>query len=620
VQRSEDLKHLLLCATHELESARTVANAQSRLHEARVLHLEEQLKATRRERDEALETVMQLRGRLSRSPSRNGSCLIDSIPSAVDAAVEARKQQQQQQQQQQLEELQQHLELHDHDFSSPQVQTMQLDQHMEDVAQVNHQLSSPHAQLMRHESHMEQLEEASQVLQDLGLPSPDACSNGLLPQMHSPEDHSTLSRSYQGPTSPVLQRSCSRLQDMQQAPSSPELQHVEQQYQLEQNVHLRQHHQLNHMGLSQQFTEGQLEQMQQQNEECRMQAAAAECRQQQQRQAEQQALLHQQIMRKLPAISVKRHRDPTSVLSVMQHRESPSGLSGRLHRETPLGMSAMQHRDSPTAMSVMQHRDSPSAMSMMQPRRDSPTALGAMQHRESPSAMSFMQHRESPSTMSVMQHPAWQAIPGGNSPYSSPGMSSPPLSSSLGLPSVNLHSGSAVAALLSPLERFETMGVSSPMHLSSRPVHLPEPPEADLQMMLKSLPEKGKLLQAVMQAGPLLQTLLVAGPLPQWRHPPPALDTLDIPRVSMSSSTSCDMSQTSLSNTGLMAGSGLDQHNGMYLPVPIPSQESMLSHLSLPLSTMSTGASQGMVRVSSMGHLGPDMRMLSQPHKYAKIH
>ncbi|XP_077242886.1 uncharacterized protein LOC143883422 [Tasmannia lanceolata] len=45
------------------------------------------------------------------------------------------------------------------------------------------------------------------------------------------------------------------------------------------------------------------------------------------------------------------------------------------------------------------------------------------------------------------------------------------------------------------------------------------------------LPEKGKLLQAVMKAGPLLQTLLLAGPLPQWRHPPPPLDSLDIPPV-----------------------------------------------------------------------------------------
>lgn len=45
----------------------------------------------------------------------------------------------------------------------------------------------------------------------------------------------------------------------------------------------------------------------------------------------------------------------------------------------------------------------------------------------------------------------------------------------------------------------------------------------------KPLPEKGKLLQAVMEAGPLLQTLLVAGPLPQWQHPPPRMDSTDIP-------------------------------------------------------------------------------------------
>lgn len=49
----------------------------------------------------------------------------------------------------------------------------------------------------------------------------------------------------------------------------------------------------------------------------------------------------------------------------------------------------------------------------------------------------------------------------------------------------------------------------------------------------RSLPEKGKLLQAVMKAGPLLQTLLLAGPLPQWRRPPPPLDGVEIPPVTM---------------------------------------------------------------------------------------
>ncbi|KAH7440445.1 hypothetical protein KP509_04G107400 [Ceratopteris richardii] len=72
----------------------------------------------------------------------------------------------------------------------------------------------------------------------------------------------------------------------------------------------------------------------------------------------------------------------------------------------------------------------------------------------------------------------------------------------------------------------------------TKQVHLPEPPEADPQVMLNSLPEKGKLLHAVLQAGPLLQTLLLAGPLPQWRCPPPAVSALDIPKVNVFSSGS----------------------------------------------------------------------------------
>lgn len=51
----------------------------------------------------------------------------------------------------------------------------------------------------------------------------------------------------------------------------------------------------------------------------------------------------------------------------------------------------------------------------------------------------------------------------------------------------------------------------------------------------KALPEQGKFLQAVMDAGPLLQTLLLAGPLPQWQHPPPQMNSVDIPPVTMSS-------------------------------------------------------------------------------------
>lgn len=63
-------------------------------------------------------------------------------------------------------------------------------------------------------------------------------------------------------------------------------------------------------------------------------------------------------------------------------------------------------------------------------------------------------------------------------------------------------------------------------------------PQAALQLAAqKPLPEKGKLLQAVMEAGPLLQTLLLAGPLPQWQHPPPQLQSVEIPPVAIPSTS-----------------------------------------------------------------------------------
>lgn len=104
---------------------------------------------------------------------------------------------------------------------------------------------------------------------------------------------------------------------------------------------------------------------------------------------------------------------------------------------------------------------------------------------------------------------------------------------------VGAEGSSCMKTTPSTMQAFAGSPMASPtakLHANSthvRQVHLPEPPEADPQVMLSSLPEKGKLLQAVMQAGPLLQTLLLAGPLPQWRHPPPALSTGDIPKVSM---------------------------------------------------------------------------------------
>ncbi|KAJ9175484.1 hypothetical protein P3X46_014034 [Hevea brasiliensis] len=69
----------------------------------------------------------------------------------------------------------------------------------------------------------------------------------------------------------------------------------------------------------------------------------------------------------------------------------------------------------------------------------------------------------------------------------------------------------------------------------SDPIHQQPVPEVIQKLAAdRPLPEKGKLLQAVKEAGPLLQTLLLAGPLPQWQHPPPQLDSIEIPPVTIS--------------------------------------------------------------------------------------
>lgn len=68
------------------------------------------------------------------------------------------------------------------------------------------------------------------------------------------------------------------------------------------------------------------------------------------------------------------------------------------------------------------------------------------------------------------------------------------------------------------------------------PLSQPLPSQANLKLVPKRpLPEKGKLLQAVIEAGPLLKNLLLAGPLPQWQHPPPQLNSIEIPPVAISS-------------------------------------------------------------------------------------
>lgn len=79
------------------------------------------------------------------------------------------------------------------------------------------------------------------------------------------------------------------------------------------------------------------------------------------------------------------------------------------------------------------------------------------------------------------------------------------------------------------------------------PLTSPTQPPLDIidQIALKrALPENHKFLQAVMDAGPLLQTLMLAGPLPQWQHPPPPLNSIDIPPVTISSSSPVSSNST----------------------------------------------------------------------------
>ncbi|KAI3734694.1 hypothetical protein L6452_14169 [Arctium lappa] len=54
------------------------------------------------------------------------------------------------------------------------------------------------------------------------------------------------------------------------------------------------------------------------------------------------------------------------------------------------------------------------------------------------------------------------------------------------------------------------------------------PHAIDNMVLTKRLPKNGKFLQAMKEAGPLLQTILLAGPIPQWRNPPPQLNSIDI--------------------------------------------------------------------------------------------
>lgn len=96
---------------------------------------------------------------------------------------------------------------------------------------------------------------------------------------------------------------------------------------------------------------------------------------------------------------------------------------------------------------------------------------------------------------------------------------------------------------------FSSSGCDENFTASPPPPQAPPLDVAEQLVMNKTLPEKGKFLQAVMDAGPLLQTLLVAGPLPQWQHPPPQLNSVEIPPVTIQSPRNLLLGQESCFST-----------------------------------------------------------------------
>ena len=102
---------------------------------------------------------------------------------------------------------------------------------------------------------------------------------------------------------------------------------------------------------------------------------------------------------------------------------------------------------------------------------------------------------------------------------------------------VSSLSSPTVSGISIPSQQSTNKGRSSSNSLLPQKRHLSEPLELDIleDSMITSLPEKGKLLEAVSKAGPLLQELLVIGTLPDWNNPPPMMD---IPMVPIASNIS----------------------------------------------------------------------------------
>ncbi|KAG6500095.1 hypothetical protein ZIOFF_039909 [Zingiber officinale] len=82
-----------------------------------------------------------------------------------------------------------------------------------------------------------------------------------------------------------------------------------------------------------------------------------------------------------------------------------------------------------------------------------------------------------------------------------------------------------------PVSSFLTVDATVTDDIDERESSNPALAELEAAAAKRGLPEKGRLVEAVIEAGPLLQMLLLTGSLPQWRHPPPDLHGVEIPRV-----------------------------------------------------------------------------------------
>ncbi|KAL3688865.1 hypothetical protein R1sor_015174 [Riccia sorocarpa] len=641
-QSNEEMKQLLLCATLELQSVKAEERAHEaklRHHEAQLRHLQDALFKVRKERDEYRDKCNQLQARLSRSPSR-GSGMSDGITvnlSSVQQQMDSVSSMPENIRTS-LSEVHRHLQEQQQQMDFPQMeihQQMDLPHHhmvadLDLEQETDHQISAKQLEQLQQQLEIQQQQHDEQSHEQLSIDirsSPDRHSVRAQCGEERNNSSNNCSNNNSGGTSWGVQikmhgsdQSCSLMDES-----------LRLQMELSQQVGVSGSHHLDQHSPSLDDFHGHLQQEQQ------MQMQLQQLHQQQQREESELLLAHMQ----------QRNMSSSHMHIPTDDQQPPASCQSRMTDGQDVVMSVLQN-------SGWQRKTAPPPQSCSSVVQN--VLSSSVNEMGTVSVSSFSM--SSPPTGSVSSFSmASPPLPGAGA-GSSFSMSSPPIPSGTGAvssysrssptvqsghhpaPSQLLQNGSAVASILSPLDRYSDSAAAS--LLAPRPMHLPEPPEANAQVILSTLPEKGKLLQAVMQAGPLLQTLMVAGPLPQWRHPPPAIDSLEIPRVPMSAPTlpvGCSMEHSSsgnvvvrssnLGNVMRMSNSSMISPNGgLCHTKTMPS--STLSSLAAGFDSFSSNSAVHRSLSSqrslpqrlplSSSHLSHDMSLLGPPMKYAKIH